>query len=101
MLRCLSDANRAFDKPEYLEFALKNADFLTKNLINEEGRLLRVFKNSDAQGAAFLDDYANVADAFIALYEVTFDESWLHQSKKLTDYANTHNFDENNGIFFY
>jgi uncharacterized protein YyaL (SSP411 family) len=28
-----------------------------------------------------LDDYANVADAFIALYEVTFNEEWLIQAK--------------------
>lgn len=50
---------------------------------------------------AFLDDYANVIDALIALYEVTFDEAWLQQAKKLTDTAITHYYDETSGIFFY
>ncbi|HZY38994.1 MAG TPA: thioredoxin domain-containing protein, partial [Mucilaginibacter sp.] len=79
MLKGLCDAYRAFDKPQYLEIALKNADFILNNLVDANGRLSRV--KSDK--IAFLDDYANVADAFIALYEVTFNEDWLSHARKL------------------
>jgi len=98
MLKGLCDAYRAFDKAEYLDFALKNAAFILDNLVSEAGKITRIHKG---EYIAFLDDYANVIDAFTALYEVTFDESWLHRAKKLTDHAITHYFDETNGIFFY
>ncbi len=125
MLKGLCDAYMAFNKTEYLEIALKNAGFILDNLINSSGRLSRVYasprpspKEREAvkvlsfgedlgearQGqatTAFLDDYANIADAFIALYEVTFDEQWLTQAKKLTDQAIKHYYDNENGIFFY
>jgi hypothetical protein len=48
-----------------------------------------------------LDDYANIADAFIALYEVTFNEQYLLHAKNLVDLAIAHYYDETNGMFFY
>ncbi len=98
MLKGLCEACRAFNRPEYLELALKNAGFITNNLITKEGRLTRIYKG---EAVAFLDDYANVIDAFIALYEVTFDEQWLYKAKELTDSAISHYYDESTGIFFY
>jgi len=111
MLKGLCDAYRAFNKPEYLATAIKNAGFILEGLLNKDGRLSRIYNknNNDATvGAdlteakvAFLDDYANIINAFIALYEVTFDERWLIQAKKLADQAISHYYDEANGIFFY
>jgi uncharacterized protein YyaL (SSP411 family) len=130
MLKGLCDAYRAFNNPEYLETAKKNAGFILENLLTKEERLTRVAssrpaskesealdssfkvlsfgvdlgeakKGLDEATPAFLDDYANIIDAFIALYEVTFDEQWLNQSRKLTDQAISHYYDEGNGIFFY
>jgi uncharacterized protein YyaL (SSP411 family) len=123
MLKGLCDAYRAFGKPAYLDMALKNAGFILDNLLNN-GRLRRVHASprpspkereltvlsfgqeaGDAKTGkatiAFLDDYANVIDAFIALYEVTFDEQWLMEAKKLADQAISHYYDEAQGIFFY
>jgi len=102
MLKGLCDAYRAFDKPEYLELALKNADFIAGNLICDDNKLSRIFnKQSKEWSGAFLDDYANVVDAFIALYEVTFDEQWLNTAKTLTEVAIDLYYDDANGMFFY
>jgi len=103
MLKGMCDAYRAFGKPEYLDIALKNAAFVENNLLTKDGRLVRVFKKqrTDIGNVAFLDDYANLADAFITLYEVTFDERWLSSAKTLTVQAIAHYLDEENGIFFY
>ncbi len=101
MLKGLCDAYRSFNKPEYLDLALKNAGFILNNLISKSDRLSRVFKKDGEGMVAFLDDYANIADAFIDLYEVTFDESWLLQAKKLTDVAIKHYYDAEKGIFYY
>jgi uncharacterized protein YyaL (SSP411 family) len=114
MLKGLCDAYRAFNKPEYLDTALKNANFIVNKLINSTGRLTRTYKNEAnvslsfgagrgeaGEAIAFLDDYANIIDAFIALYEITFDEQWLTQAKKLTEQAIDHYYDEEGGIFFF
>jgi uncharacterized protein YyaL (SSP411 family) len=102
MLKGLCDAYRAFNNPQYLDIALKNAGFMIDNLLGKTGRLSRIFKSEKAaKEIAFLDDYANIIDAFIALYEVTFDEEWIAQAKKLADQAITHYYNKENGIFFY
>jgi uncharacterized protein YyaL (SSP411 family) len=101
MLKGLCDAYRAFNKPEYLNLALKNAGFILHNLINDADRLSRIFKAEDNSQVAFLDDYANVIDGLIALYEVTFDEQWLALSQKLADQAIKYYYDAEKGIFYY
>ena len=101
MLKGLCDAYRTFNNPEYLDIALKNAGFILNNLAGKTGRLSRIFKNEADKQIAFLDDYANIIDALIALYEVTFNEEWIAQAKKLTDQAITHYYNSENGIFFY
>ncbi|MBV8389363.1 MAG: thioredoxin domain-containing protein [Mucilaginibacter sp.] len=118
MLKGLCEAYRAFDKPEYLELALRNAEFITGNMINDEGRLRRIaspkfspkertlntLSLEEGRGeatVAFLDDYANLIDAFIALYEVTFNEQWLQKAKALTDQAIQHYYDKQTGIFYF
>ncbi|WP_448699006.1 thioredoxin domain-containing protein [Mucilaginibacter sp. AW1-3] len=102
MLKGLCDAYRAFDEPAYLDLALKNAAFIQDNLITLSGKITRVFQEAGiSEVIAFLDDYALVIDAFIALYEVTFDEQWLQQAKKLADIAIHLFYDEATGMFFY
>ena len=103
MLKGLCTAYRAFNNPKYLELALQNAGFILNNQVSQNSRISRVY-NANKTGestVAFLDDYANIIDGLIALYEVTFNEDWLQQAKKLTDTAIEHYYDEVNGIFFY
>jgi uncharacterized protein YyaL (SSP411 family) len=101
MLKGLCDAYRTFNKAEYLETALSNAEFIMLNMVNADGRLSRIYKGKDNDFIAFLDDYANVIDAFIALYEVTFDELWLNNAQMLVDYAIIHYYDESTGLFYF
>ena len=101
MLKGLCDAYRTFNNADYLELAINNADFLLSNHINKAGRLSRVYSKGEEKAVAFLDDYANVADALIALYEVTFNEVWLLQAKALVDEAIEHYFDDEKGIFLF
>jgi uncharacterized protein YyaL (SSP411 family) len=99
MLKGLCEAYRAFNSDEYLTIALKNAKFIVDNFI-VDGRINRVH-NTDGKAVAFLDDYANVVDGLIALYEVTFDEQWLEHAVELTDNAIAHYYDKTSGIFFF
>lgn len=101
MLKGLCEAYRAFNNLDYLDIALKNAAFIIEQMIDSEGRISRIYKGQQNDGIAFLDDYANLADAFITLYEVSFDEKWLNIAQILVDFSIIHFYDEGHGLFYY
>lgn len=94
MLKGFIDAYKALQDENYLKTALENANFITNYLWKEEGNLLRNFKNGKSTINAYLEDYALLINAFIALYEVTLVEKWLLNAKQLTDYCFEHFYDE-------
>ncbi len=100
MLMGYVDAYLAFGEKKILDAALKNGEFILNNMMSEDGRLNRNYKNGKSTINAFLDDYAYTIEAFISLYETTFDEKWIYAAKKLADYVIAH-FKENNSDFFY
>ncbi|MCF8296042.1 MAG: thioredoxin domain-containing protein [Saprospiraceae bacterium] len=101
MLKAYVDAYRVFDKKEYLEIALKNAEFINTKLKVSDGRLNRNYKNGKASINAFLDDYAFTISAFISLYQATFDEKWLNEAQQSTNYTLEHFYDKKSGMFYY
>ena len=50
-----------------------------------EGRLRRSWKDGRASSGGVLEDYANLADGLLALYEATFDERWFGDAVALMD----------------
>jgi len=101
MLKAYLDAYQALGNQDYFESALKNARFLEQNMIQEDYRLNRNYKDGKSGINGFLDDYALSIQALIALYEVSFDESWLDKASGLADYAIAHFFDEESELFYY
>lgn len=101
MIKGLCKAYQAFTDEKYLQLALKNYQFLNKNMVRNEDGLYRNYKNGKASINGFLDDYALFIEAIIYLYECTFDEAFLHQAKALTDYTLDHFRDDESGMFFY
>ncbi|MDD5152340.1 MAG: AGE family epimerase/isomerase, partial [Flavobacterium sp.] len=99
MLKGFVDAYKALQDKKYIELALQNADFIIKNLWSSEGSLLHNYKNKKSTINGYLEDYCFVIAAFIALYEVTFDEKWLQYAKQLTDYSLEHFYDDKTGFF--
>lgn len=101
MLKGYIDAYRAFSEPEFLTTALTNANFIRNNCLQADGSLHRNYKNGKSTISGFLDDYSFAAQAFIALYEVTMDESWLHLAHQLAEYTIQHFYNLQKGLFFY
>ncbi len=95
------EAYKAFGDRHYLDMAEKNLHFLIQNQMSEDYRLNRNYKDGKSSINGFLDDYALLIDALLAMYEVTFDESWINISKGLTDYAIEHFYNEENMMFHY
>jgi hypothetical protein len=63
--------------------------------------LNRIHLDGESSVNAFLDDYAYVIDAFVNLYQVTFDEKWIDWSYKLTGYVVKHFKNKNIPLFNY
>jgi hypothetical protein len=112
MLKGYVDAYSAFGEKKFLDAALKNGEFILNNMMTEDGRLSRNYKNGLPQRStsakpgkstinAFLDDYAYTIEAFISLFEATFDEKWIYSAKKLADYVLIHFKDSKSDFFFY
>lgn len=101
MIKGYTDAYRVFGEQRFLDAALKNAAFILKNAQSNDNRLNRNFKNGKSSINAFLDDYAFTIDAFIALYQSTFDEKWLKEAHHLLEYTLAHFYDAKSGMFYY
>ncbi|NNE30114.1 MAG: thioredoxin domain-containing protein, partial [Saprospiraceae bacterium] len=101
MINGYLDAYHASGIQEYLDKALTNGRFLESNMINDGGRLDRNYKEGKSTINAFLDDYALTINAFVNLYQSTFDEGWLSLSNDLMTHTIDHFFDPETGMFFY
>ena len=101
MLKAYVNAYTVFNEEHFLKIALKNAYFISHKQGKEDGGLYRNFKNGKSNIEAYLEDYATTIDAFISLYEATFDENWLIQAKQLTDYCFDHFYDDQSKMFFF
>lgn len=83
MLTGYLDAYSALGNEAYLNMALKNANFIKTQQITNNGRLFHSFKNGESKINGYLEDYAFTIEAFLKLYETTFEESWLKLSEDL------------------
>ena len=101
MLKAYLDAYNVFKEEDFLKVALKNADFIEKNQKRDDGGLFHSYKAGRTTINGFLEDYAFTCEAYISLYESTFDEKWLEIAKELLDYSIAHFFDHSSGMFYF
>ena len=87
VIRALAEAGMFLGRDDYIELAKKSASFLLNSLVGKQNRLIRMHRNGKGKGKGYLEDYALLIDAFIALYESTLDGEWLSRAKKLADCA--------------
>jgi len=99
MLRSFALAARVTGREDYREAAVKNATFILEKL-KENGRIHRSYKDGRARFNGYLEDYAMVADGFIALYEATFETSWLVEADALMEAVSELFWDEEKRVFY-
>lgn len=100
-IKAYLDAYLALGEKDYLKTALKNATFIENNLLKKDGKVFRNYMNYRATVEGMLDDYANLASAFIQLYQVTYNIHYLEKARQITQYAITHFKDQQTGLFYY
>ena len=81
MIRALAEAADALAQPAYAEAAARSAEFLWRHGRREDGGLWRVWLDGEASTSGLVQDYAHLAHAMVALYDVTGDTDWLERSE--------------------
>ena len=99
MLASLAEAARVLKRDDYLSAARRSGEFLLRAMVNAGGRLYRTHKDGRSKLNAYLEDYANMIDALLELYQSTFEERWFVEARRLADSALTH-FRSDDGGFY-
>ncbi|MFI4874267.1 MAG: thioredoxin domain-containing protein [Blastopirellula sp. JB062] len=84
MIAGLADAGRILERQDYLDAAVRNANFVLNNHTSPTGRLQRSYIDGKAKIPAYVDDYAMLVDGLIALHEATGKQKWLDAAERLT-----------------
>ncbi len=100
MIGAMAEGGRVFGEARYLQAARRAADFLLSVLRRPDGGLFRTYRAGQARGAAFLEDYAWLADGLIDVYEAGADERYLNEAVRLAETIIADFGDEEHGGFF-
>ena len=95
----LAEAGRLPDGARYIQAAVRAAEAILAGLRTTEGRLRRSWKDGRAVGEGVLEDYANLGEGLLALYEATFDERWFVAARELAETILVHFADPAGGFF--
>ena len=101
MLKGYVDAYLTFGEEHFLEVALQNANFILDKQLRKDGGLNHSYKKGRSTINGYLEDYAFVIDAFLKLYEATFDVKWLTEADALMAYSLEHFYDQDSGMFYF
>ncbi|HSB12643.1 MAG TPA: thioredoxin domain-containing protein [Blastocatellia bacterium] len=100
MLTAFAEAANILGRDDYREIALRNAGFMTEQLMRD-GRLLRTYKSGHAKLNGYLEDYAYVIEGLLAVYEATFETRFFTQARELADTMIAKFWDEQDGGFYF
>jgi uncharacterized protein YyaL (SSP411 family) len=100
-IAALAEAGAYFDRPDLVDAALAAADLLVRVHLDEQVRLSRTSRDGRAgAGAGVLEDYADVAEGFLALASVTGEGVWLEFAGLLLDHVLTRFTDAESGALY-
>ncbi|MXY28077.1 thioredoxin domain-containing protein [Candidatus Poribacteria bacterium] len=83
MIRGMAMGYQLTGKPEYLEACKKSAEFVLTTLSQDNGLLLRTYRDGKSHLNAYLEDYSYFIAGLIALYEASFEPRWLTEAERL------------------
>ncbi|PWE00451.1 thioredoxin domain-containing protein [Marinilabilia rubra] len=99
MISGLCKAYKALGEHLYKDLAEKNGEFVERELLSDDGSLKHIWKDGRPSINGFMEDYASVTSAFIALYEISGNEGWIEKAESIVKYANDHFLDEESGHY--
>ncbi|HUS38169.1 MAG TPA: thioredoxin domain-containing protein [Pirellulales bacterium] len=101
MIDAMARAGGVLGDSRYRDAAAQAGNFIWQNMRRDDGRLFHTWRNGRATLAAYLDDYASLLNAYVSLYEATFDEHYVDHALELSDVLQKHFLDRERGGFFF
>jgi uncharacterized protein len=99
-IAALAEAGAVLGRPDYLDAAAACAEFIFGSMRDEDGRLLRTYKDGRAHLNAYLEDHAFLVEALLTLYESGFDPRWFKEARALAESMIERFGDAERGGFF-
>ena len=100
MITALAQGAQILGAPRYRQAAEEAGRFLLEHMMQDE-KLLRSHRNGQSRLPGYLDDYAFTANAFVDLYEATFDVAWIDAADRLAGEMHTRFWDGAAGNFYF
>jgi uncharacterized protein len=100
MISAFAEAGAVLERDDYLDAARDCAAFLLAELRDDQGRLLRSWKDGQAKLNAYLEDHAFLLEALLTLYESSFEPRWFGEARALADSMIERFADDDKGGFF-
>lgn len=101
MISSLAFGSRVLGDTRYARAGEEAAQFIFKNLVRKDGRLLHRYRDGESAVLGTIDDYAFFIHGLIDLYEATFKVEYLSQGKKLAAQMIRLFWDQGQGGFFF
>jgi len=101
MIAALAVAGRVLDEPLYITAAKQAADFIWNTLRDENGLLMKRYRDAEAGLPAHLDDYAFLVWGMLEIHQADFDTEYLKRALDLNQVMLETFWDyEAGGLFF-
>lgn len=99
MIASLAKASAVFAEPSWLDLAKGAFAFIQKEM-QEGDRLAHSWRDGRKLDLGFLDDYASMADAALALYQQTGETAYRDQAIAWVEHLDIHYRDDERGGYF-
>ncbi|MDE1151461.1 MAG: thioredoxin domain-containing protein [Micavibrio sp.] len=99
-IAALIRASFALAEPEYMRMAGNAFSFVTRHMMDADGKLNHVYCEDRKAHAAMLDDYANMMDAALLFFENTRNHAYLAQAEKWAAILQADYYDNDGKGFF-
>jgi uncharacterized protein len=100
MISAFAKGFRISNEQSFLNAAEKCISFIEENLIDNNGKLLRTYKNGTAKIQAYLEDYSYLISSLLDVFEINPEKKYLEQASTFGQYIIEHFWDSENKNFF-
>lgn len=100
MISAMANAARTFTRPDWLKTAQTCFHFINTEM-TRDGLLVHSYRAGQARHNATLEDYANMIEAALTLYEITAQKSYLETAQNWANKAHSAYWDHADGGYFF
>ncbi len=101
MIGAFAKAYQVLGQPEYLTAATEAASFVQDHLYQSDSRkLIRNYRDGASEIEGFVDDYANMIQGLLDLYEASFNVQWLEWARALQSTQDRLFFDDDSAGYY-